>query len=309
MANQDMWSLVELTKTLNETAQTDRDNLIPIDGPTGSGKSTLGIELCIKGCPWFDMENDILYSRQELMDWISNARPGSWALADEAVNILFKRDFASKAQKFLLKILDMCRDRNLTIFMCIPNFWALDKHILEGRVRLRIYIAKTGLAFLWKPSGNPFTPDKWYRKYNEKVCYNWDSYPNAKRTKGFTGYLKFGDLPDKYKEKYIKIKKTKKEMIKKLEEQEENQEEINKKRSIELGKLIMLSTLRDNNLLKNGALIALAEIEGVSKQVINQRLKFFKDKYGELISEVNIVNSNTIYNDITNNENLEENST
>ncbi len=194
MGNETQWSLNELTKTLNETAATDKDNLIGVDGSTGTGKSTISIKACKAGCSWFDMNNDILYSRDEIIDWVTNARPGSWGVADEMINVLFKRDFANKNQKFVLKIFDMCRDRNLTLFMCIPNFWAIDKHLLEGRLRLRIHVARTGLAFLWRPSSNPFAPDRWYRKYNEKVCYNWDVYPNAKRTKGFTGYLKFADL-------------------------------------------------------------------------------------------------------------------
>lgn len=275
MAEKEEWTIAELTDTLNKTAQTDKDNLVPVDGTTGSGKSTLALKLCIKGCPWFNMDRDILYSRQELMDWISTAKPGSWALADEAVNILFKRDFASKAQKFLLRILDMCRDRNLTILMCIPNFWALDKHVLEGRVRLRIHVAKTGLSFMWKPSSNPFAPDRWYRKYNEKVCWNWDSYPNARKTKGFIGYLKFTDLLDTYKERYLEIKKTKKEMIKKIEEEEEKKEDSTKTRSVEIGKTMMLSFLKENGLLKAGALRAFAEIEGVTEQAVGQKLKRF----------------------------------
>ncbi len=282
MGNKEEWSMKELTETLNETARTDKDNLVPIDGQTGSGKSTLGIELCIKGCPWFDLDRDILYSRQELMDWINTTKPGSWALADEAVNMLFKRDFASKAQKFLLRILDMCRDRNLTILMCIPNFWALDKHVLEGRVRMRIFVAKTGLAFMWKPSNNPFTPDRWYRKYNEKVCWNWDYYPNARKTKGFIGYMHFGDLAEKYKQPYLEIKKRKKEMIKKIEEEEEQKENVAKTRSVELGKTMILSFLNENKLLKPGAFNVLAEIEGVDRSAISHRIKNFKEKHGEV---------------------------
>jgi hypothetical protein len=149
---------------------------------------------------------------------------------------------------------------------------------------------------MWKPSNNPFAPDRWYRKYNEKVCYNWDHYPNARRTKGFIGYLKFGDLEVREKEEYLAIKRRKKEEIKKLEEMEEKKEEILKKRSLVLGKTMMLSLLRDNNLLVRGALSAVAELEGTTKQMINQRLKTFKEKYEEEIGNVNLVNDDTSYN-------------
>jgi len=268
------WSLVELTDLLKKTAATDKDNLIPIDGLTGAGKSTFGVKACKKGCPWFDMERDILYSRQEVINWVTTAKQGSWGLADEAVNILFKREFAAKQQKFLIKILDMCRDRNLTLFMCIPNFWALDKHVLEGRVRLRVHVARTGFIFMWKPSNNPFAPDRWYRKYNEKVCYNWDYYPNAKRTKGFVGFLKFGDLEVREKAKYLEIKRKKKEEVKRQEEMEEQQENRLKKQSYNQGISEILRWLEISGYLnRRGWLKEVATYLDITPEALRIRLK------------------------------------
>jgi hypothetical protein len=278
MNSSEQWSAEELCKTLNDTAATDKDTLAAIDGATGSGKSTLAIKLCKKGCEWFDMDKDILYSRKEIMDWVTEAKNGSWGIADEAVNALFKRDFASKDQKFLLKIIDMCRSKNLTLFLCIPNFWALDNHLLQGRIRLRLHVAKTGLCFMWKPTGNPFTPDKWCRKYNEKVCYNWDHYPNAKRTKGFIGYINFGDLGSAEREQYVQIKERKKKEIKEQEEMAEKEEDVQKKRSVELGKWLMIDWLYSKGLLKLGWERALAELDGVTHQAISARLKDFRAK-------------------------------
>lgn len=309
MATKEEWSIEELTDTLNQTAATDRDNLIDMDGLPGTGKSTLAIKLCKKGCPWFDMQRDMLYSRQEIIDWVTNAKPGSWGIGDEVINALFKRDFASRGQKFLLRILDMCRDRNLTLILCLPNFWALDKHILDGRLRLRIHVARTGFAYMWKPSTNPFAPDKWYRKYNEVVCHNWDLYQNARRTKGFIGFVQFGDLGVREKEEYLKIKAKKKQMIKELEEREEKENDINKKRSVEFGKNMMLLWLKSNGFLTRGWETRLAEAEGVTKQAIGQKLKAFEERYGDVLgdSKVNVVNQDTIYNITGNNDNFDEN--
>lgn len=289
MSNEMQWSVEELVKILKNVQEIDKDSLNAIDGGTGVGKSTLGIKLCKRGCPWFDMEKDILYSQKEIIEWVTTAKPGSWGLADEIVNALFKRDFAAKGQKFLLKILDMCRNRNLTLFMCIPNFWALDKHILDGRIRLRIHVSRTGFAFMWKPSTNPFAPDRWYRKYNEKVCYNWDNYPNARKTKGFVGYLKFGDLGVREREQYEEIKERKKAQIKKEQEEEEAQEVIQKKRSVDLGKTMILSFLQTHGLLKTGAYSRLAEIEGVTTAAIGKRVRDYNEKYDPQL-EVELLN-------------------
>lgn len=302
MAQNFEWSVIELIETLKKTAEVDKDNLIPIDGTTGSGKSTLGIKMCVKACPWFDMEKDILFSRKELIDWVTTARPGSWCLADEAVNMLFKRDFASKDQKFLLRILDMCRDRNLTVLMCIPNFWALDRHVLEGRVRLRIHIAKTGIAFMWKPDPNPFAQDKWYRKYNEKVCYNWSEHYNARRTKGFVGYLRFGDLAEKYKTPYLDIKKRKKEEIKLQEEEEEKQKSLVNKKVAYNTKTMLLDFLDRSGFLHKGWRKAYAMEEGVTPEAISHRLKDYRDKLGNLSEQNEKLNK---YSNSTNNDNFD----
>jgi hypothetical protein len=256
--------------------------------------------MCVAACPTFDMERDIIYSRDEIINWVTTAEPGSWGLADEAVNALFKRDFAGKGQKFLLKILDMCRDRNLTLLFCIPNFWALDKHLLEGRVRLRIHVAKTGMAFMWKPDPNPFAQDKWYRKYNEKVCYNWADHYNARRTKGFVGYITYGDLADKYKLPYLAIKKAKKEMIKKLEEEAERDEDMAKKRSIEIGKMVVLEDLEQAGLIRPGWQKVLAAKQGITADALRMKLTRWKEKQqivGEdLANEPNSENDTINYN-------------
>jgi len=272
------WSIIELIKEINNTLKVDKDFTIVIDGLTGSGKSTLALHLAKKGCTWFKIKEDILFSKEELIDKISNAPPFSYLVLDEAVNLLFKRDFMDRKQKFLLKLLDMCRDKNLCLMFCVPNFWSLDKHLLDGRIKLRIHIARTGFAFMWTPTSNPFTPDKWCRKYNEKVCYNWDSYPNAKKTKGFIGYLKFGDMPQSDKEIYLKIKAIKKEEIKKKEEEDERKQELDKQKGFVLGETMVLSMLKEQGLLKQGALNIYASIRGENPHAISMRLKRFGDK-------------------------------
>jgi hypothetical protein len=300
----------EIVTLLNDTARRDKDNLIPIDGATGSGKSTLGLKMCLAGCPWFDMEKDILYSRDELVEWVTTAKPGSWALADEAVNMLFKRDFATKAQKFLLRILDMCRDRNLTILMCIPNFWALDAHVRQGRVRLRIYVAMTGRAFMWKPDTNPFADDRWWKKYNEKVCWNWADHYNARKTKGFIGFIEFGDLAEKYKEPYLRIKKQKKEMIKKLEDKEEQDRARKNKQSVEIGKMMLLEELQETGFVSRGWEKALAARMGITAEALRMRIKRWKDSQQVVVDgeepEPNLSNMPIEYNNSNKELNFEE---
>jgi len=276
------WSIIELIENIRKTLSTDKDFPIIIDGLTGSGKSTIAIQLSKKGCPWFEINNDVIFSRDELIERISTAKLGSFIVVDEAINLLFKRDFMEKKQKFVLKLLDMCRDRNLCLIMCVPNFWSIDKHILEGRIKLRIHVARTGFSFMWKPTSNPFTPDKWNRKYNEQICYNWDAYPNAKKTKGFIGYLKFGDLCDSDKEKYLQVKAIKKEEILKKEKEEEQKEKLDREKGFVMGETMVLSLLREQGLLKKGALSLYASMRDMNPEALVKRVqRFDKKKVGQ----------------------------
>ena len=287
-----VWSIVELVEDIRNTLLTDKDFPIIIDGLTGSGKSTLAIHLAKKGCEWFDINKDILFSQDELIDKISMAQPGSFVVLDEAINVLFKRDFATRKQKFIIRLLDMCRDRNLCLMFCVPNFWSIDKHVLEGRIKLRIHIARTGLAFMWKPTSNPFTPDKWNRKVNEKACMNWEVYPNAKRTKGFIGLMKFGDLCGTDKEKYLLIKAIKKEEIRKKEEDIEKQEQIDRQKGFVMGETMVFSILKQQGLLKKGAFNIYASLRGENASSLNKRVQRF-DKGQASEDNVIVYNNNS----------------
>ncbi len=291
------WSILELTENINKTLGIDKDFPIIIDGLTGSGKSTLAIHLAKKGCSWFDIKKDIIFSRNELIERIMNAEKYSYIVLDEAINVLFKRDFMNRKQKFILKLLDMCRDRNLCLILCVPNFWSIDKHILDGRIRLRIHVARTGFSFMWKPSTNPFTPDKWNRKYNEQVCYNWDNYPNAKKTKGFIGYLKFGDLCDKDKQEYLSVKTIKKEEVRKAEEDEEHKQELEKQKGFIMGETMVLSMLKEQGLLKKGAFNIYASIRGENPAAVVKRVQRFSKKNGQTTKDIDINYINGINNE------------
>ena len=282
--SESQWSLSELADNIKETLAVDKDFPVIIDGLTGAGKSTFAVQLAKKGCPWFDLEKDIIFSQDELIQQITTARPGSFIVPDEAINMLFKRDFMTKKQKFIIRLLDMCRDRNLCLLMCVPNFWSIDKHVLEGRIKLRVHIARTGLAFMWKPTENPFTPDKWNRKYNEKVCKNWDLYPNAKTTKGFIGYVNYGDMCEGDKKIYLEVKRVKKEEIKKREEDEEKKNQIDKEKGFVLGETMTLSVLKKQGLLKPGAVSVYASLRNIELSTLSKRMSSLAAKEHEVES-------------------------
>jgi len=271
-ASREEWSMEELSNHVRNTKKVDKDFLMIVDGSTGSGKSTWAVKFAKKNDDKFSIKDDIMFSQDEFINKIVNSEPGRTYIADEAINILFRRDFMLNKQKFILKLLDMARDKNLCIMFCVPNFWAIDKHLLEGRIKLRVHIARTGLVFLWKPSTNPFTPDKWCRRWNELVCSNWDFYMNARKTKGFLGFMRFGDLGSKEKRIYLEVKAEKKAMIAKLEEEKDKEQKEEEKKLFKVGELTMLALIRDQGWLKPGAMASLSAYRGITNQALGQQI-------------------------------------
>lgn len=276
MTTQREWSMEELAGMINETIRTDKDFVMAVSGETGSGKSTLAIKLAKRIYPDFNIKRDIIYSREELIARINDSPKFSVIIMDEAINALFRRDFMKKQQKYILRLFDMCRDKNLVVILCVPVFWSIDKHLLESKVKLRLHIERTGLSFMFKPTNHPHSPDIWARKYNLLCSPKWDYYPDATRMIGFLGILHFGDLGAEEKRIYLEDKRIKKLELAKREEEEEKKVLEEKQRIYELGKMEAFEKMRDLKLLKDGALQTLSRAEGWEKNALSNRLSAFK---------------------------------
>ena len=235
------WSIKELCEDINKTLEIDKDFPIAISGFPGSGKSTLADHLARCGDPNYKIKTHMIFTRKDLIDAINNLPPKSYIIIDEAVAVLFKRDFMQSGQKEVLKMLDICRYRNLVLIFCVPNFWALDNHLL-GRIRMRIHIEKRGLGLIFTRSNNPWVQDCWFRKHNENTCWNWDYNPDATKAKGFMGLVRFGDMPEYAKKDYHPLKDEKRL----LREQEGKEKKVDRVGVRERKYLIQLQKLMDH---------------------------------------------------------------
>jgi len=168
-------NLTYLTNLIKESQARELDATICLSGFVGEGKSTLALQIVksyynittLKQFKDF-CENWMFYERKALKDKIMNNHM-KCLVADEAVNMLFKRDFMKGNQKDLLKIMDVCRDHNHLFIFNIPSFWALDGHTVQTRTRLWIYVEKQKYAHIFAPIRNMFARDVWFRDYNMKL--------------------------------------------------------------------------------------------------------------------------------------------
>lgn len=218
------WSMSMLGEDIHKTLQVDKDFTIAVSGFPGSGKSTFAYLLAKNVDENFDMRKQMIFTREDLINAANTLPPRSAIIIDEAVALLFRRDFMNTKQKEILKIMDMIRYKQYCLIFCVPSFWSLDTHLLQ-RVRLRIHIDRRGFGLIFKRNESPWATDPWMRKENEKICWNWEYKPDAGKAKGFIGCIEFGDMPDYAKKDYLPLKDEKKV----LRETEEKKEKLSNK--------------------------------------------------------------------------------
>lgn len=211
MGHEYQFSIKSLCELIIQTLDVQKDAVIAVTGETGSGKSTLALAIA-KGCDKnYDMQKQMVFSREDLLNQIATLPPKSAIVCDEAIAIAYRREWMKSAQRELIKVLNICRSRNLIMIMCIPDFWALDKDVLY-RIRMRIHVVRRGLAAMFKPDKNPWAADIWHKKENfDLTRYGWDVYPNFKRVLGWAGLCYFGPMAKYEDDEYQPLKKRKTE--------------------------------------------------------------------------------------------------
>jgi len=118
---------------VGRTTRQNKNNLVAIVGPTGSGKTWVGIVSAqiiskMNGVP-FGIDN-IVFSLKELMDLINSGtlQKGSCIVFDEPQVSISAREFQSQANKIFNYLLSTFRHRNFTLFFCTPFENLLDKN-------------------------------------------------------------------------------------------------------------------------------------------------------------------------------------
>jgi len=108
------WNIDNLVDTIMLALLSKFDFFIIIEGKRGLGKSTLAYQIAKKlsgrfrnfrrhigyeGCYIFNPEKDLLYKREQVLNFFIKKR--SIGVADEMINVAFGRDFFQTEQKQL----------------------------------------------------------------------------------------------------------------------------------------------------------------------------------------------------------------
>jgi len=126
------------------------DAMFIIDGRERSGKSNLAC-----ACAWYLTKGQMTVDNfasglQDCAKKIAKIPNGSVLILDEGSTMFGSKDSTGKAQKQLIKILDVVGQKNLIFIVCLPCFFDLNKTIAIRRSLFLIHIAPKVLKDRWK---------------------------------------------------------------------------------------------------------------------------------------------------------------
>ena len=198
----DFWLDAYLLKKLNNIKRIVRkgwDAVIVVDGKERSGKSTLGMAIA-----WYLSDTKLSIENfgigiEDSAQKIGKLPDRSVLIVDEGSVVFSSKDATTRAQKVLMKILDVVGQKNMIFIICLPSFFDLNKMIAvrrslflchvypdesynrgfyafwgENRKKWLYYLGKKEYGSYMKPSPDfigrfPNFKPPFYKKYLEEI--------------------------------------------------------------------------------------------------------------------------------------------
>lgn len=129
-------------KELKQRVKDGYQNVIVIEGGTGSGKSSAAIRLAKTMDPNWSITDNYIYSLEDLKDKLDRANRGEEvspiSLFDEAVVSLNSRNAMRSDDKNMLILFNTMRSRGWTTILCVPSIFDLNKAVRATHVDYKL---------------------------------------------------------------------------------------------------------------------------------------------------------------------------
>lgn len=199
-----------LIRFLTGNMRRKKDNTIGVHGPEGVGKSTIAMNIALDLDPFFDPARDAIFTVEEYLRHVIEqsdpAKPRGWSyltclqhrdvrleqegpcphcgvalvrrmrvrVVDEAVNLIYARNFNTVENKGLAQITMQDRILRSTTIYCIPQFPSFDPYFRD-RFNLRIYAPPSYDADGMKPdTSRVLWRSERFDYVEQEVRYSWE---------------------------------------------------------------------------------------------------------------------------------------
>lgn len=183
-----------LVQRLKQRTKKDYQNVVEINGGTGSGKSTVGMNIAFRLNPKWDLEANYIYTVKDLKNKLKNWKTADpVSLFDEGSVILNSLDTMSRDSKDLVMLFDTMRVLHWTTIICIPDHNALNKRVRDFHIDYRLICPNKPLIDGWDKRG----------------LVEIHSYERSDFGKGYAPLrmtTRYDDIPPRIRKEYNEIK-------------------------------------------------------------------------------------------------------
>lgn len=197
----------DLVNRLAKRIKSDQQNVVMVEGETGSGKSAFALNLCLdlakKLKCGFDLEHDYIYDSSDLWEKLQRDDANPINLLDEGTVTLASNNAMQKSDKQIATLFDTMRSRGWSTIIVAPSHLRINSTVRRDHAEFKIrctpknkpLIAGYGRGFFEcrRASRGEFKKDEpeWLMMY--------------------AGV--FGDYPAMLKEEYLQIKNSRQDEL------------------------------------------------------------------------------------------------
>ncbi len=191
----------QMKKGQEAIKKANQDRVYLITGREGSGKTLFSLQLAYEIFPELSLD-DVCFGYKQLSHRIRTTK-NPVVIGDEILSGLSSKSALSKENREIVRLFAECRYRNLTIFLCVPSIFMVEKYMAifraHGMFHVQIYKRDFTKRFY-----------KVYNYANKKLLYQLgQKYMSYARPKIMKKYRFYGRMPPTIDEEEYEAKKTK----------------------------------------------------------------------------------------------------